>query len=105
MDGAFIFKVLPSANDSIRILLRTIRIWMFNPFSLPSVGKMNCIWRIRLPVPVGSGEADYMRTVLVKRWRSDVVHHPYLMGHKPELQIRTIKSGSCLENCCQENIK
>lgn len=61
MDGAFIFKVLPSANDSIRILFENHSNLDVQPVFLPSVGTDELYMAHPFARSGWSGEADYMR--------------------------------------------
>lgn len=61
MDGAFIFKVLPSANDSIRILFENHTNLDVQPVFLPSVGTDELYMAHPFARSGWSGEADYMR--------------------------------------------
>lgn len=61
MDGAFVFKVLPSANDSIRILFENHTNLDVQPVFLPSVGTDELYMAHPFARSGWSGEADYMR--------------------------------------------
>ena len=62
MDGAFVFKVLPSANDSIRILFENHTNLDVQPVFLPSVGTDERYMAHPFARSGWSGEADYMRS-------------------------------------------
>ena len=62
MDGAFTFKVLPSANDSIRILFENHTNLDVQPVFLPSVGTDELYMAHPFARSGWIGEADYMRS-------------------------------------------
>ena len=61
MDGAFTFKVLPSANDSIHILFENHTNLDVQPVFLPSIGTDKLYMVHPFARSGWSGEADYMR--------------------------------------------
>ena len=61
MDGTFIFKVLPSANDSIHILFENHTNLDVQPVFLPSIGTDELYMAHPFARSGWSGEADYMR--------------------------------------------
>lgn len=62
MGGAFVFKVLPSANDSIRILFENHTNLDVQPVFLPSVGTDKQYMAHPFARSGWQGEADYMRS-------------------------------------------
>lgn len=85
MDGAFAFKVLPSNNDSIRILFENHTNLEVQPVFFPSISTDERYMVHPFgPFRLGRRSELYEKPCPFERWRSDTVYHSCLMGCQPD---------------------